>query len=431
MEHLGNQRRTHEEIKRKQLHDFRKLVAFANTHSPYYRNVVKASGINLETCVPGDFPVLTKSDVSANFDDMVTDRALSRDRITAFLKVSKDPFELIDNRYYVLHTSGSSGEVGYFVYSKKDFARGMAQGLRLASPQLKRRKVGFFAAAGGHFTGATMASCLNGPFLKYLYQSTLYDINSPLDTILDKLNKNKPDLLIGYPSALKILAENQRAGKLRIAPSALQCSGEPVGSNDRAYIESTFNAPLTNVYASTEHLYMGVSNSSIHDMYLFEDNLIFEFNDDHTCITNTFNYTLPLIRYRMSDIMVPVEDRDHQYPFTKVSESFGRSEMVPVFTNSNGVDDFISWGVVVEFLVENVKQFQMEVVDKTSFIFKFVPQSGLNETERSVMMKAIRDEWDEILAGKNLANVSYEIHEVSELKVDPKTGKFKLIVLPA
>ena len=86
---------------------------------------------------------------------------------------------------------------------------------------------------------------------------------------------------------------------------------------------------------------MGISKPEYGDMYLLEDDLIFELRSDHTCVTNLFNYTMPLIRYRMEDILIPVPGNDRILPFTKVQEVIGRREHTIFFSNKYGSDDFI------------------------------------------------------------------------------------------
>jgi phenylacetate-coenzyme A ligase PaaK-like adenylate-forming protein len=50
---------------------------------------------------------------------------------------------------------------------------------------------------------------------------------------------------------------------------------------------------------------MGVSNADGATMTLIDDDLCFEFYADHSLITNLYNFTLPLIRYRMADVLRP------------------------------------------------------------------------------------------------------------------------------
>jgi len=56
------------------LRKFRALVRHANARAPYYADIIRARGIDVATCTPADFPVLTKSLLMANFDGIVTDK---------------------------------------------------------------------------------------------------------------------------------------------------------------------------------------------------------------------------------------------------------------------------------------------------------------------------------------------------------------------
>jgi phenylacetate-coenzyme A ligase PaaK-like adenylate-forming protein len=133
---------------------FRDLVAHANLHSPYYANVIKERGIDIVRCVPTDFPVLTKSILSTHFDTIVTDRRITKQVVADFLSRSTDPTEQLFDSYRVLHTSGTSGEVGYFLYSNRDWYRGMMIAGRQRQPTARRKRrfgrfrFGFYGATG-------------------------------------------------------------------------------------------------------------------------------------------------------------------------------------------------------------------------------------------------------------------------------------------
>ncbi len=117
---------TRAELEAAKLAKFRRLVRYAQQRSPYYRRIIAERGIDVATCTPGDFPVLTKSLLMQHFDEIVTAPGVTKSAIADFLTRSHDPTELFLDRYRVIHTSGSSGEVGYFVYSKADWANGTA-----------------------------------------------------------------------------------------------------------------------------------------------------------------------------------------------------------------------------------------------------------------------------------------------------------------
>lgn len=68
-------------------------------------------------------------------------------------------------------------------------------------------------------------SSLIGATLQSRFVPTLrIDATEPLRTIDDKLNAFQPESLVGYASMMRLLAEEQLAGRLQIAPKAVTCS---------------------------------------------------------------------------------------------------------------------------------------------------------------------------------------------------------------
>jgi len=146
--HHRNLRLPRTELLAAQRTKFRRLVHFVRERSPYYRDVIAGRGLDPDRCEPTDFPVLTKRDVIRHFDDIVTDRRLTSDRVAEFLARSASPLALLDDRYHVLHTSGTSGTMGMYVFSKEAWIRATTQILR-AVPFGLRRRVAFMAATQG------------------------------------------------------------------------------------------------------------------------------------------------------------------------------------------------------------------------------------------------------------------------------------------
>lgn len=123
-EHRLNARRSPGSLAAFRMRKFRDLVRFANGRSPYYSRLIRENNISPEGCVPEDFPVLTKPVLMRHFDEIVTTPGIRKAGIADFLSRSKDPRDLYRG-HVVLHTSGSSGEIGYFVYSRTDWMRGI------------------------------------------------------------------------------------------------------------------------------------------------------------------------------------------------------------------------------------------------------------------------------------------------------------------
>ena len=429
LQHVLNSGRSAEAIRARQLRKFRRLVAHAQRRSPYYRRLIAEHGIDIKTCVPDDFPVLDKSTLMEHFDEIVTDPRINRVAISNFLEHSKDPAEQFLGRYTVVHTSGTSGELGYFVYSPADWARGVSHSLRINPVRPGRRRMAFYGATRGHFTGVTLATSTQRSLLKWKYATTSFDVNHPIAEVVEGLNRFQPDILMGYPGSLAILAQRQLRGELKIAPRWLQVSGEVVTAVDWELIESAFGVPLLNVYACTEHLLMGMGTRQLCGIYLFEDELIFELEADHTLISNLFNYTLPLIRYRMDDILERQDGGRDDSPYTVIKNIEGRSETIPHFLNRRGEEDFISPHIINEFLVKHVRRFQLQVLDKISCVFRICLEHGLSEQQVEEVVHEVEVRLGDIFKEKEMDNVSRRVEVVEELLPDPRTGKFRLILV--
>jgi phenylacetate-CoA ligase len=428
---------TRAEFEAAKQHRFRSLVRHASVHAPYYANIIRERGLDLETCRPADFPVLTKTLLMANFDAIVTDPRISKQLVADFLTRSSDPAERLFDKITVTHTSGTSGEVGYFLYAPADRMRLRAMSMRNRRvfrhlfprrwPGLRRIRVGFYGATGGHYAGVTGVASMQRGVARLLVNAQAFEVNTPLPSVISGLNAFQPDVIFGYTTALKILAEEQRAARLRIRPMAIMATGEMVTKADMSFLSEAFGgATASSIYACTEHMMMGVSNPDGETMTLTDENLIFEIFEDHTLITNLCNYTMPLIRYRMSDILRVVSEPDARH--IVINNLVGRMEQMPTFVNSAGAKDFISPHTINEVFVQGVTRFQMQITGPTSFRFPICVDATLNDAARSAAAAGVTARLREILLQKGLGNVTFEVPIVAEIPLNERTRKFQLIV---
>lgn len=426
-EHHRNLKATREQLEAMQLRKFRRLVSYVQKRSPYYRALIAENGIDPANCKPTDFPVLTKKDVIEHFDELVTDPSITRRRVSDFLAQSTDPTERLDGRYHVLHTSGTSGTVGYFVFSNDAWIKGASHVARATTLRFRRRTA-FVAATRGHFAGASLMLTGNHGSNGLFFDVRTFDVGQPMHEIVEALNRFQPHNLSGYGTILKVLAEAKERGELRINPVHVGNGGEPLLPEVKAYLEQVFKVPVLNAYASSEHLYMAMTLPGSDGMHLMEDDLIFEFKDDHTCITNLFNEVMPLIRYRMDDVLVPDKTGSSPYPFTKIKEIVGRREDSLTFINEHGQQDFIHPIVIVELVIQGLNAWQIVIINESSFRFRARFDAGQSAEEREATRERIRQKMRAILVEKEMNNVQFEIEEIRELEIDPRSGKFRLVV---
>jgi hypothetical protein len=137
---------------------------------------------------------MTKSQMMAEFNDVVTDRGLSRHLVEQHLAASLHEPGLLLDEYACLASGGSSGLRGVFVQTLGD---GLV--------------VGIVAAASPVHSSGFGAAVATGPPVRLIpAPATL-----PLPEIVARLNAAQPPALLGYASKLAEVAREQLAGRLR------------------------------------------------------------------------------------------------------------------------------------------------------------------------------------------------------------------------
>ena len=314
---------------------FRELVSFVQKTSPWYRRVIEQHRIDPTRCRPEDFPVLTSSMLRENFDDIVTDRAITSKGLESFIKKSPSSKDLYLGQYNVVLSSGSSGIPGIYVHTTDEVINGMSYGA--LHRQIKPwTRTSFIGPLDTHDMGAAVMGLMDSWPQRLLFNTRNFSISSPWPHIVSGLNEHQPKIISAYKHYLMALADEAQAGRLNIRPILLESGGEPLFPQEREILRSTFQCEIANSYGSSEVNLMGVALNDWEGIYLFEDDLMFEFGSESTCVTNLFNKTMPLIRYRFDDIMIPVDVPNPRLPFRVVSERIGRSQELITFQTGDG-----------------------------------------------------------------------------------------------
>lgn len=86
----------------------------------------------------------------------------------------------------------------------------------------------------------------------------VFPLEQPLPELVAALNDFRPAILTGYPSALEVLADEQRAGRLRVHPVVVELGSESVDDAGRAHIATGLGGALHDAYSASECLVMAV-----------------------------------------------------------------------------------------------------------------------------------------------------------------------------
>jgi phenylacetate-coenzyme A ligase PaaK-like adenylate-forming protein len=189
------------------------------------------------------------------------------------------------------------------VYSRADWAGVLALFLRYNEicgirPRLPRLRI----AAIGAPSLASMTQRISQSADVGVHRVLRLSVTDPIPRLVEALNAFRPQALNAYPSVAAPLADEQLAGRLRIAPRVVSTSSELRTAEMGERIERAFGVRPFDLYGTTEGLW-GVDCEHHDGIHLFEDWSIVEVVEgDRLLVTNLFNRTLPLIRFEISDV---------------------------------------------------------------------------------------------------------------------------------
>ena len=429
-------RDTIERMQRKRLES---LLHHVIEHSPFYRRLYVKHGIS-QTDIPdlqlSDLPIIDKHIMMEHYDEFVCDRNLNKADLTAFIS---DPVNLgrkYQNRYQVIHTSGSTGEVGLFVYDIQSWntikALAMTRVSKAKINPFDKIRLAFIGATDGHYAGVSLSS--DAP--KLFYEFLELSVNQPVKPELDELQHFDPTALGGYSSSIYMLALEQLRGHLDIHPERIVCSADALTDRMKTAIADAFGVAPVNFYAASESLCMAAECDRHEGLHLFEDWHCYELVDalhqpmqgkgpGSLLLTTLHNYAQPLIRYQMNDeIILSDEPCRCGSAYRRIEKVSGRSEEFLWFTSPEGEKEFIHPVQIVEFFVSGLEKMQLKQTKPKHLHLQIV-----TEAEDDTVLKAALKRMHEILAEKKLdryVTVSAEV--VEDIPLDPITGKFKMVI---
>ena len=322
----------------------REIVRHAVANSPYYRRVIGDVGngdIDLQR-----LPVLTKTTLMAEFDRIVTDRRLRLAEAEQHL-AGEQADEPLFGEYRVVASGGTTGQRGVVVYDQPAWDVAVASLLRMLTIQgisAETRVVGIGAPTPLHMTNRLFAELrarrADAPRLA---------VTTPLPEVVDALNAYQPEVVITYPSFIRRLAEEQAAGRLRIAPRQFTSVAETLTQDVIYLARETWGATVLNVYGATEANLIGMECPWTTGLHVNEDLLVLEVVDENdrpvphgvlgrkVLVTTLFNRTLPFIRYELSDLVTVAEGAcPCGRPHLRLASIQGRREDVLSLQARNG-----------------------------------------------------------------------------------------------
>lgn len=274
------------------------IVGYAWQHAPFYRahwaTDQRSAAAGWQT-----LPVVDKALMMANFDQFNT---LGIGRAAALAvalqaEQSRD-FSPTVGGVTVGLSSGTSGHRGLFLVSAAEQA--MWAGTILARTLHRWRpgyRVAFFLRSNSNLYEQVASR-----WLEFRY----FDLMLPLTAATAALNAYQPDIIVGPPSLLALLADARRAGTLHAQPERLIAVAEVLEPQDRTALATTFGAPVHQIYQCTEGLLAAsCRRGSLHvqsDVVALQWELLAD-GRAVPIVTDLWRTTQPIIRYRLNDVL--------------------------------------------------------------------------------------------------------------------------------
>lgn len=341
------ERWTRRQIDAYQARALHRLRTHAYAHAPFYRSF--HAGLTHRPL--HDLPILTKTMLHDHFDEIVTDRAVRREQVEAHVRSVRDAERFL-GRYIVTATSGTSGNHGFILFDRAEWATVLASFTRYERHigsfwgAIRRPRLAVVSSSTPWHLSARLGATVRSSWLPVLR----LDVGEPLDGMVRQLNAWKPQILATYASMAGILAGEQQAGRLQIAPARIVSSAEVLTEELRRRIEAAWGkGSVFNQYGASEGGTFAVECASHQGLHVFEDLVILEVVDrqnrpvpagtcgDKVLITVLFDYTQPLIRYELSDsVQVAATPCPCGCAFALIDGIQGRQEEVLRFPDRSG-----------------------------------------------------------------------------------------------
>lgn len=259
------------------------------------------------------WPVMHKRELMQRFDDWITVPSLRLADLRAFIAEPARIGELVDGRYAVWESSGSSGEPGIFVHDTAALqVYDLLEALRRPSRWLGLGPLAFVGATHGHFASVCTIERhrRQHPWLAPMLRS--FSFLQPMASLCHELQGFAPRVLAAYPSMALALAEEAEAGRLQLRLASVWTGGETLTAALRETLERAFGAPVVNSYGASE--FLSIAGACDHGaLHLNADWVVLEPVDERhrpvppgqfghtTLLTNLANRVQPILRYDIGD----------------------------------------------------------------------------------------------------------------------------------
>lgn len=355
----------------------KELVTYAKANSPYFAKLYE--GIN-DNAPLSSLPVTNKVEMMAHFDEWLTDRSISKDKVERFMSDLSNIGRKIDGKYLVYSTSGSTGNPCVVLYDDTTINVSSAIGVLRSFARKQDMKtfmksggktIALFADNGFYLgCGSVRYNLRKMPWKKGKMKTC--DIRKPIPEIVGMLNDFQPSMIGCYPTAMEILASEQEKGRLHINPAIIMTGGEKLNRDVREHLSHVFGCYVQTNYSCTEGGTVACECKE-QNFHINDDWVILEAVDKNNqpvpfgtqsskvLLTNLANRICPIIRFEITDRIVLHNEHcrcGNSKPWLTLE---GRTDDILTFENGVKIAPLSLYAILKE--IHEIERFQLIQID--------------------------------------------------------------------
>jgi phenylacetate-CoA ligase len=393
----------------------KEIVNHAYSTSLFYKQNFDRLGIHPNDVTSVDqissLPLLSKSDV--------------RDNLEIGLISNTVPTE----KRLKINTSGSTGQPFTLFADQQQLEVRFAATLRALEQTGWRfgdRQARLWHQTLGMSKSQVVREHIDAWFLKRLFIPAFEVTPANIEQFVAQIRNHKPVLVDGYAESLNFLASYAQTGASpNFVPKAIMSSAQALPRSTRDVIERAFHTKVFDKYGSREFSGIAYECNAHRNHHVVDECYIVELLVDNrpampgevgeVVITDLFNRATPMIRYRIGDLAVAVDNsqvcacgRSH----SQIGDIEGRTQAVVHCANGRWLPGtffahfFKDYDSIIKF-------FQIEQHVKGAFTLRIVPAQNFTESGLESAILKLR----EYVGGSTI-----DIQKVAEIPM-VRTGK--------
>jgi phenylacetate-CoA ligase len=258
-------------------------------------------------------------------------------------------------------------------------------------------------------------------FDRAVYLDTLDLSDSRIAEFAATIRRHRPGLIFGHAHSLYLLAVSlKQSGISGIRPNGIISTAMLLHDWQRVVIEQVLGCPVTNRYGCEEVSLIASECEERHGLHINADSVFTEVDaSGHLIVTDLTNRAMPLIRYRIGDVVVPSTRMCRCGRGLPLIESVEGREADYVLTPAGRMISGISLTENFALHIPGTAQIQIVQESLSEFLIRLVPDEEFGPESRRRIADLVLETFG--------PDVKHEIELVESIPQEP-SGKYRFCI---